>query len=222
MLREIERGLRRLVGRPFRVWPPVGRIRWGDLGGSAPISRKFGFERGRCVDRYYIERFLASHAADIRGHVLEMADPGYTRKFGGDRVTKSDVLHLTADNPQATLVGDLAAAEFIPADSFDCIILTQTLPFIYEPRAALCHLRRILRPQGVLLVTVPGISHISRWDMERGGDYWRFTSLAVRRLFAEFFTSNEVAVESYGNVLAAVALLQGLAVADLPAAALLE
>ena len=48
------------------------------------LSRDFGFDRGTPIDRYYIESFLSTHASDIRGHVLEVADNTYTRRFGGD------------------------------------------------------------------------------------------------------------------------------------------
>jgi len=78
-------------------------------------------------------------------------------------------------------------------------------------------LARVLKPGGVLLVTLPGICHISRHDMDRWGDFWRFTSLSAQRLFEEAFEPSAVTVESYGNVLTAVALLQGLAVEDLQA-----
>jgi hypothetical protein len=53
-----------------------------------------GFDRGLPIDRYYIERFLQTHSADIRRHVLEVGDNAYTRRFGGNRVTKSDVINL--------------------------------------------------------------------------------------------------------------------------------
>ena len=62
----------------------------------------------------------------------------------------------TEGNPQATIVGDLADAPQIPSDSFDCAIVTQTLQFVYDVRAALATLHRILAPGGVLLATVPG------------------------------------------------------------------
>jgi len=88
--------------------------------------------------------------------------------------------------------------------------------FIYDVRAAISTLHRILKSGGVLLVTVAGVSHqISRYDVERWGDYWRFTSLSMRRLLEEVFPPASILVETYGNVMAAMALLQGLAVADL-------
>lgn len=196
-------------------WPPVRTVRFGSLRRLTPISQTFGFDRGQCIDRYYIEGFLACRASDICGHVLEIGDDSYTRKFGAGRVTRSDVLHLRAGNPNATLVGDLANAQHILSDIFDCIIFTQTLQFIYDVRAALGHLHRILKPGGVLLATFPGISQISRHDMDRWGDYWRFTTLSAQRLFEETCPAAEVTVKAYGNVLAAAAFLHGLAAQEL-------
>jgi hypothetical protein len=118
---------------------------------------------------------------------------------------------VTSDNPSATIVGNLETAEAIPQERFDCVILTQTLPFIYEVRAAVTNVYAALRPGGVLLATVSGISQTSRYDMERWGDYWRFTSLSARRLFEEVFPPANVTVEAHGNVLTAIAFLEGLA-----------
>ena len=55
----------------------------------------------------------------------------------------------------------------------------------------------------------------SRWDMDRWGHYWNFTTLSARRLFEESFPATTVMVKAYGNVLAAVALLHGLASQEL-------
>jgi glycosyltransferase involved in cell wall biosynthesis len=193
----------------------VGWVDWGHLRRVTPLSRDFGFDRGKPVDRYYIEKFLAQRSADIRGRVLEIGDNSYTRQFGGDRVTQSDVLHVYKDNPAATIVGDLTCADHIPSDTFDCIILTQTLPFIYDVRAAIATIYRILKPGGVLLTTFAGISQISRSDMDSWGEYWRFTTNSARKLFAGFFPSQSLDVTAYGNVFAVTAFLHGLATEEL-------
>jgi glycosyltransferase involved in cell wall biosynthesis/SAM-dependent methyltransferase len=196
--------------------PGAQPVRFGTLRRLTPVSRKFGWDRGGLpVDRYYIERFLQQHAHDIAGHVLEVRDDAYTRKFGGARVTRADVLHPTAGNEKATIVADLTSAEHVPGNTFDCVILTQVLPFIHDVQAAVRTLHRILRPGGIVLATVPGISQIVRYDMDRWGDYWRFTSLSARRLFDCGFPGGEVGVEAHGNVLAATAFLQGLSTRDL-------
>ena len=205
--------------QPLRVKRWLGRLgSHGDIDAfrrTTPISKDWGGNRGQIVDRYYIEKFLAKHAGDVRGHVLDFDDDVYARKFGGSKATKVDVLHLTAENPHATIIADLAHGEPIPSDTFDCIICTQVLLLVYDLHAAIRTLYRILKPGGVALVTVPGIQKISRGDMEKSGDYWRFTTLSMRRLFEEIFAKDHVEVEAYGNVLAAVAFLHGLAVEDL-------
>ena len=195
--------------------PPSGWLHLGNLRRVTPISRLFGFDRGLPIDRYYIERFLEAHASDIRGHVLEIADATYTQRFGGDRVDVSDVLHVREGNPAATLVGDLSTGEGIPRDRYDCIILTQVLPFLWDFRAAIAHAHAALRPGGVLLATLPGITQISRFDADRWGDYWRFTSMSAERLFREAFPDGTVEVRSHGNVLAATAFLHGMAASEL-------
>jgi SAM-dependent methyltransferase len=181
-----------------------------------PINpNDYGESRGQCIDRYYIERFLAEHADDVRGHVLDFADDVYARRFGGDKTTKIDVLHRTADNPKATIVADLSCGENIPSDTFDCIVCTQVLHCIFEVEAAVRTLFRALKPGGVVLVTDAGIQKLDSVDMTNGEEYWRFTSLALRRLFEEVFPKDHVEVKAYGNALAAVAFLHGLAVEDL-------
>ena len=200
--------------------PPLGSVHFGSLRRVTPVSRLLGRDRGLPIDRYYIERFLAANAERIRGGVLEIDDDRYTRTFGGNRVTRSDVLHVHPNNPRATIVADLTCADQITSNRFDCIILTQTLPFIYNVHAVVRTLHRILRPGGVVLATVGGITQISRRDMERWGHYWSFTTLSARLLFEEAFQAANVRVDSFGNVLAATAFLHGLAAEELRSAEL--
>ncbi len=152
---------------------------------------------------------------DIRGSVLEIGDPGYTQKFGGDRVTRSHVLHFWPDNLHATIVGDLATGKGIPEASFDCMIITQTYQMIYDIKSAVHSTYSALKPAGILLATLPGISQISRYDMDRWGDYWRFTDASARRLFGDVFGAQNITVETHGNVLTAIALLHGLSAEEL-------
>jgi SAM-dependent methyltransferase len=185
-----------------------------------PVSRTFGFDRGKPIDRWYIERFLAAHAADVRGHVLEVAESTYSQWYGDGQVERSDVLHAAPGSPEATIVGDLTTGEGIPQSAFDCFVMTQTLPFIYDIAGAVRGVHRLLKPGGVVLATVPGMSQVSREDQRDWGDWWRFTSQGTRRLFAGVFGDDAVEVAAHGNVLAACAFLYGLAVEDLTEAQL--
>jgi glycosyltransferase involved in cell wall biosynthesis/SAM-dependent methyltransferase len=206
------RFLGRRGGRP-RPRFPLGSVRFGDVGDVQPISDDFGFERGTPIDRFYIEQFLRGNAGDIAGRVLEVGDDAYSRRFGGQRITQQDVLHVSADNEAATLVGDLSQPATLPAAAFDCLVLTQTLHLIFDMRAAVAEMHRGLKPGGVVLLTVPGITRIDRGEW--GADwFWSLTPAAATRLFGDVFGADNVRVESHGNVFAATAFLQGLAVEE--------
>ena len=80
------------------TYVPVGEVSFGVLRRVIPISPVFGFDRGQPIDCNYIENFLALQAGHIRGRVLEIGDNAYTEKYGGARVSKGDVLHVTEGN----------------------------------------------------------------------------------------------------------------------------
>lgn len=192
------------------------------LSGLRPLSAIWGLDRGTPIERYYVEQFLAKHAADIRGDVLEMGDPRYTRRFGGDRVRRSEVLHIGPGNPDATLIGDLVTGTGIPRNAFDCFIVVITFFLIYDVRAAIRTCYEALKPGGVLLAHFTGIARRLPDDDHWGppgwsgeGDLWRFTSVSARRLCAEAFTAESMEVVTYGNVRSAAASLYGLACEDL-------
>jgi SAM-dependent methyltransferase len=204
---EARSGWRRRIAR-------LKRPAWlGTLRRTAPLSAEWGYDRGTPIDRYYIERFLDEHRADIQGRVLEVRDRTYTDRFG-QNVTESQVLDLNRGNPRATLIADLTHAPAIPSESFDCLVITQTLQFIYDTRAAVAEAYRILHPGGVLLVTVPTISRIApRYGLKM--DQWRFTPASCAALFGDVFGRGQVTVRGYGNVLAAISFLSGLAKEEL-------
>jgi SAM-dependent methyltransferase len=206
--------LRRSIIRRTRR-PAVGTVDLGDLDRVSPISADWGFDRGAPVDRLYIEMFLDEFSSDVQGRCLEVADNSYTLRFGGNRVTRSDVLHNAEGRSQATLVLDLVETANAPENLFDCIICTQTLHLIFDIGAAIRTLNKLLKPGGVLLLTGPAITQISRYDMDRHGDHWRFTSATLHRLFDASGGWTEPELRTYGNVYAATAFLHGLAVEEL-------
>jgi hypothetical protein len=202
---------RRLSQRCRRLMRPPWLMLFGR---TQPVSANWGLDRGRSIDRHYIEHFLAQHRGDIRGRVLEVKDPTYVDRFGTG-VEQTDVIDIDASNPRATIVADLSAATQVPANSYDCFILTQTLHLIYDLPAALLHVHRIVRPGGVVLATAPAVSQImQRYGLN--GDYWRFTPASCEMLFRSAFGGGNVMVRSYGNASTGAAFLLGMASEELP------
>ena len=194
------------------------------LSGVRPRSEIWGLDRGTPIERHYVETFLAAHGADIRGRVLEMGDARYTKRFGGDRVTRSEVLNLAAGNPEATIVGDLVSGRDIPVAAFDCAIVVNTFLVIHDVSAAIATCHRMLRPGGVLLAHFTALARRAHNDEDWGppgwsgdGDSWRFTRASARRLCETQFPPDAVTVTGYGNVRAAAASLYGLAAEELTA-----
>jgi hypothetical protein len=194
-------------------------VSFDDLSRDQPVSRMFGMDRGQAIDRYYIESFIDAQSSLIRGRVLEVASNEYSRRY--HRGARSfDVLHVDPRHPEATLIGDLTRMETLPEARFDAFVCTQTFNFVLEIAAAIAGAHRLLAPSGTLIATLAGLTQISRYDMDRWGDYWRFTSASAMKLFGAHFA--QVKVQTFGNVLAAKAIVDGLAVEDLPSPELLD
>jgi hypothetical protein len=193
----------------------LGRDPWQRLRRLQPVDARFGMGRGTPVDRIYIERFLDRHKSLIQGDVVEVGDDRYTRAYGDPR-TRSFVLDRHARSG-VSIVGDLEAGLPEYEGAFDCLLLTQVLPFVFDVDAAVATTRSLCKAGGSVLATFPGISQISRYDMKRSGDFWRFTDASASRLFANAFGEENVRVESFGNLLTATALLHGIAAEELDA-----
>ena len=206
-----------LGGRP-RAWAKAfrrtsSRARWGNLRRTSPFSSCWGFDRGTPVDRIYIERFLAAHAGDVRGRVLEVRDSRYTTAFGRDQVTQAEVVDIDSANPRATIVADLGAPGSLPAEAFECVVVVQTLQYVARPRTAVENLRRGLTPAGIALITVPCTSRID--PDAPAADRWRFTPSGLEALLRSAGDWAELDVSGYGNLITSVAFLMGIAAEEL-------
>jgi SAM-dependent methyltransferase len=182
------------------------------LGGRLrPLSSRAGTDRGQPIDRYFIEKFLEANRDFIRGACLEVKDNEYTVRYGGAKVTRSDVLDVNRDNKQANIHADLRDLGVIPDATYDCIILTQILQYIDDLDAAIRECTRVLKPGGVLLVTVPSLGKLDGQEDKVFGHYWRLTSDSARYLFGKYFRPENLEVGAWGNVLVWLAFWIGLA-----------
>lgn len=192
----------------MRFLKPISKyVLFGRSPSLEPLSEKYGFDRGMPIDRYYIEKFLGENKQFIYGRCLEIHDNYYTLKFGGSKVTKSDVLDLYSSNRAATIYGNLKSIPQVSDNSFDCIILTQTLGMIDDCSVALGECYRILKPGGSILFTSKAMGPV--FDSE--GSYWKFTTSGIKYLFVKYFKPENTKVSSFGNILSGQAFWVGMA-----------
>jgi SAM-dependent methyltransferase len=182
-----------------------------------PLSDHFGLDRGKPLDRYYIEAFLAEQREVIRGSVLEVQDDAYTKAYGADRVSMSAVVDIDVANQRATFIADLSESASVPEDAYDCIILTQTLHLIRRPERCVENCYRGLRSGGTLLATAPSLSRVSPTYPD--ADFWRFTPAGIRELFASRWPDT-FSVHAFGNLRICIGFLVGQVVAEVPATVL--
>lgn len=186
----------------------------GDLRSLYPLSNSFGQDRGTPIRRYYIHRFFEQHRNRLKGNVLEVGDARYASMFAecGARI---DVLDPDPACPAATITGNLLTGEGVPRGRFDAIILTQVLHVLPDMQAAISVAEAALAPGGCILATLPCITQVSRFDMDRWGDYWRVTDRGAKILFEKSFTESAIETTAFGNVLTAMTSLTGLAAEEL-------
>lgn len=204
--------LRDLYRRAFPIIDAIAQMP------TIPISRQFATERGIPVDRYYIRKFLEENKKYIVGDVLEIEDSTYTRQFGGEQVSRSIVMDVSAQSDGIDFNANLETGEGIHEAIADCFICTQTLMYIYDLETAAHNIMRLLKPNGVALITCSGLSQNSIRCMENYGTYWGFTSEAVfRRIFEKENNGKLLSSVAYGNCKTVLAHLAGLCIEDLKA-----
>lgn len=189
-------------------------VRWGNLRRIQPISARFGFDRGMPIDRYHTEAFLAANADAIRGVVGEVAEDTLARRFGGPQVDRIEILDIDPANARATIVADLAQEGALAQESFDCLIIIQTLQYVADPAAALRTCAAALRPGGTLLLAVPALTAHDDIELD-AADHWRFWPAGLRHLLVGAFPGDAVQLHSPGNLTAAIAFLHGISAEEL-------
>lgn len=180
------------------------------------ISNDFGFQRGKPIDRVYIENFISQHVEKISGVCLEFGDTSYIDLFGKSVTEKYSFNYSNEPSEQNNnIMGDLTKLDTLSIDSFDCILCINVLNFIYDLPVAAEGLKKLLKPNGKIIITIAGVaSHISRYDMDRWGDYWRFTDKSAAKLFKEAGFHIEK-IQTYGNPYACSAQINGYSMEDL-------
>jgi SAM-dependent methyltransferase len=127
---------------------------------------------------------IAEQAAKLPPQAKSLLDVGGKGKpyacFFAGRVAHHYVLDV-APAYSVDVVGDARIMPFADA-SMDVVLITQVLEHIPEPIAVIAEIRRVLKPGGTLLLSVPSIfpQHGSP------GDYWRYMPQGLQWILRDF------------------------------------
>jgi len=126
--------------------------------------------------RIELHEQIKRHANFIRGRILDVGAGNFSRYkelFNFNEYVKMDI----RPEKDIDVVGKIEKIPF-PDCAFDSVVCTQVLGDVYDLRKAFSELHRVLRPEGVTLVTENLFDSLH----DEPNDYWRFTKHSLRRL----------------------------------------
>jgi len=180
-----------------------------------------GRQRGTPIVRYYWERYLQKHQADIRGTALEIGGTETTRRFGGIGVIHAEAIDVSPHSPEVTVVANLSRADDVPSDYYDCFINQFTMHLIYDAQAALHHSLRILKPGGVLLINFSCVDYYFPRGLDMGtGEpmfvYHAFTPIQVENMLRSLgLGPADYTLDVYGNLFTRIAYQMNMSAEEL-------
>ena len=101
------------------------------------------------------------------------------RALLGNRIAR----YFAVDPVRTALVNVIGKGEQLPvtSNSFDLVFCTQVLEYISAPETVINEIHRVLKPGGILLLSVPALS-----PTDSDEEYWRFYPASLRALLAPF------------------------------------
>jgi SAM-dependent methyltransferase len=116
---------------------------------------------------------------------------GYVLEIGNGRVSRRGRFKPPIEKVEAWIYLDLevkklphvrADVEHLPMgdDGFDTVVCLEMLEYVTDPHKALKEIRRVLKPEGKLILSMP---FLHRTDTPH--DYWRFTEHGVCSLLQQ-------------------------------------
>jgi len=131
-------------------------------------------------DRYLLKKQIASLSHFIKGRILDIGsgpNGGRYKNFfsENDYVT----LDINPDYSPDIIGSALKIPE--PDSSFDGVVCFQVLDDLKNPAQAIKEMKRILKPGGYGILSVPQSSELH----DEPNDYWRFTKYGIISLLSE-------------------------------------
>lgn len=156
------------------------------------------------VRRHFVDQFFFKHSSLYKGkRVIDIGGKKKNKRglFDIGKYAES-VTYVNLDRTTEPDIESDATNIPLPDNSFDIVILGEILEHVPEPQKVLTEARRLLRPGGTVLATVPFMYpiHADPFDFGRYTDY--YWQEAARNLWF-----SDITVERQGGFYAVLALM---------------
>ena len=181
---------------------------------TASVDEKLAGSRWYFLQHPVIYRLYQATREAVSRHAR-----GRTLDLGAGRLNYRDLLtahgadieYVSLDIERAhdelDVVADVCAGTGFPDAHFDTIFCTQVLEHVAEPIAFLSEARRVCRPGGRLIITVPFLFYLHG----QPHDYWRFTPAGLASV-AEAAGFRVIETQGVGGLLAFLIMIAYTAV----------
>lgn len=134
-------------------------------------------------------KLMKAEMFNFRGKVLDIGGRDFTDRLGfvpGDEYICLDMIK----SKNISVISDAHQLPF-KKESFDCIICNAVLEHVTQPQKILAEAYRVLKPKGILWVSVPFLQHIHSDPY----DFRRFTNYGLQH---EVENAGFIIINSYG------------------------
>lgn len=140
------------------------RIRHSRL---ARLDYNYGLgKRRRAIEQFVQGGRLLDVGCGNGSFLYYMRD--YDWRVCGEEISRSGVDYARQELGLDVFLGELHDAAF-PLHHFDAVTMWNVLEHLYDPAAALAEIKRILKPEGLLVIAVP---NLTSWDARVFGPAW--------------------------------------------------
>jgi SAM-dependent methyltransferase len=203
------------LGSAGLVSPVPRSIDFGHFKRYAPFCPEYGYSRGTAIDRHYLQQFVAAIRDQVIGATVEIGGrKGNQGTYGFDRCSEYRVMDVNR-GAGVDIVADAHDRAALPRESLDSVVLFNVLEHCERPRRVVENIHGWLRTAGRVFCVVPNAQRVHRCPR----DFWRILPDAFPTLFEGF---RIVKLVVYGNMLASIASLAGVAAEEMSARDLAE
>ncbi len=132
--------------------------------------------------RVILENLLKSHLPELQGDTLDIGSKN--RRYDSLLRQRPIAMDIEPDSVNHVIPGDIQSIPF-PDERFDNVMAIEVLEYVANPNQAMNEVRRILKKNGILILSIPFLCPVH-------GDFARYTRKYIEKYLLADFTSYKI------------------------------